>query len=57
MPAILIRDGETLDYFIPRFKQSNILYDFQRLEAFYPKSLRRKMKDKVSKHRKKIERL
>ena len=61
MPAILIRDGETLDDFIRRFKRSvnksNVLYDFQRHEAFYPKSLRRKMKDKVAKHRKKIERL
>lgn len=61
MPAILIRDGETLDDFIRRFKRSvnksNILYDFQRHEAFYPKSLKRKMKDKVAKHRRKIERI
>lgn len=61
MPAILIRDNETVEELIRRFKRSviksNILYDFQRHVAFYPKSLRRKMKDKVAKRRKKIERL
>lgn len=56
MPKTVVREGETLDETLRRFKRSvnksGILYDVRRHEAFYPKSLRRKMKSEEARRRK-----
>lgn len=56
MPKTVVREGETLDETLRRFKRSvnksGVLYDARRHEAFYPKSLRRKMKSEEARRRK-----
>ena len=53
LPKIIVREGEGIDEASRRFKKivnrSGILSDCKKHEAFYPKSLRRKMKSEQAK--------
>lgn len=48
MPKTVIKDGETLDAALKRFKRqvnkANTIQDYKRHEAFVKKGLRRKLK-------------
>ena len=55
MPKIIVREGEGIDEDSRRFKKivnrSGILSDCKKHEAFYPKSLRRKMKSEQARRK------
>ena len=55
MPKIIVREGEGIDEGSRRFKKivnkSGILSDCKKHEAFYPKSLRRKMKSEQARRK------
>ena len=55
LPKIIVREGEGIDEASRRFKKivnrSGILSDCKKHEAFYPKSLRRKMKSEQARRK------
>ena len=55
LPKIIVREGEGIDDATRRFKKivnrSGVLADIKKHEAFYPKSLRRKMKSEQARRK------